>query len=395
MQKKPFSGKTLRLVFGIIAAIVFLVSLVSYFVMSAQASLPKDDPNYVMIPPYLVALPGDIAIITGAAALFHLLFAGLAKKGKAANWVSLASSIALIGLSLGLGFSLGLMDDGAFQGGNIVLILFPTIIGLIFAIPLLIGSIMGIRYAGVIAPGEEKDIEAEERRARHDEERKERIERAERLAKGTVPEGESKFIGNGLELWGWSLLGTLVTICTCGICLPIAVNWIYRYKTEHMLVSGRKLVWHGTAAGLFGNWIKWLLLTIVTCGIYGLWVEKRLLQWKARNTSYEGCPVGSEEDGDYDGSVLGLFLVRLASGLLTLITCGIYSPWAYARITRYQMEHTKYAGMRVAFEGSGGDYFLTWLKSILLSLITCGLYAIIKCPILSWIAENTYFERPE
>ena len=361
MQKKPFSGKTLRLVFGIIAAILFLVSLVSYFVMSAQASLPKNDPNYVMIPPYVVALPGDIAIITGAAALFHLLFAGLAKKGKAANWVSLASSIALIGLSLGLGFSLGLMDDGAFQGGNIVLILFPTIIGLIFAIPLLIGSIMGIRYAGRIAPGEEKDIEAEERRARHVEERKERIERAGRLAKGT----------------------------------PIAVNWIYRYKTEHMLVSGRKLVWHGTAGGLFGNWIKWLLLTIVTCGIYGLWVEKRLLQWKARNTSYEGCPVGSEEDGDYDGSVLGLFLVRLASALLTLITCGIYSPWAYARITRYQMEHTKYAGMRVAFEGSGGDYFLTWLKSVLLSLITCGLYAIIKCPILSWIAENTYFERPE
>ena len=177
----------------------------------------------------------------------------------------------------------------------------------------------------------------------------------------------------------------LLSIITCGIYSYYFLYAMARDANVICSADGKKT----------GGLLAFILLSIVTCGIYGLWVEKRLLQWKARNTSYEGCPVGTEEDGDYDGSVLGLFLVRLVSGLLTLITCGIYSPWAYARITRYQMEHTKYAGMRVAFEGSGGDYFLTWLKSILLSLITCGLYAIIKCPILCWIAENTYFESPE
>lgn len=394
MNKKPFSGMSLRLTFGIIAALFFLVSLVVYFVLSSAASLPQDDPSYREILPFIVVVVGNIAIITGAGALFGILFGALAKKGRAANWISLACSVLVLVLALSLGLSVGnaSYDESLGEGGRIALILSHTATGLLFGIPLFIGSIMGIRYGGKVARGEYDEVEEIDTRQA---ERMERVGMDGVLAKGTVPEGESEFIGNGLELWGWSLLGTLVSIITCGICLPVAVNWIYRYKAEHTVVSGRRLSWHGTAGGLFGNWIKWLLLTIVTCGIYSLWVEKRLLQWKARNTSYEGCPLESEEEGDYDGSILGLFLVRLVSGLLTLITCGIYSPWAFAKITRYQMEHTQYAGMRLGFKGTGGSYFLTWLKTVLLSLITCGLYAFIKAPFLCWIAENTYFERAE
>ncbi len=395
MKKKPFSGMSLRLAFGIVAALFFLVFLVGYFVLSSAASLPQDNPSYGEIPPFIVALVGNIAIITGVAALVGILFGALAKKGRAANWISLACSVLVLVLALSLGLSLGNASyDGALgEQGQTVLILSHMGAGLLFGIPLFIGSIMGIRYGGKVARGEY--VEQGEGNACQTEERTERVGMDEVLAKGTVPEGESEFIGNGLELWGWSLLGTLVSIVTCGICLPVAVNWIYRYKAEHTVVSGRRLCWHGTAGGLFWNWIKWLLLTIVTCGIYGIWVEKRLLQWKARNTSYEGCPAELQDKGNYDGGIFLILLVRLVSLLLTIITCGIYSPWAFASITRYQMEHTQYAGMRLGFKGTGGGYFLTWLKTVLLSLITCGLYAFIKAPVLCWIAENTYFERAE
>ena len=35
----------------------------------------------------------------------------------------------------------------------------------------------------------------------------------------------------------------------------------------------------GSAWGLFGNWIKWWLLIIITIGIYSFWVYPRLTKW--------------------------------------------------------------------------------------------------------------------
>lgn len=42
----------------------------------------------------------------------------------------------------------------------------------------------------------------------------------------------------------------------------------------------------GSAFGLFGNWIKWLLLIIITLGIYSFWVFIKLEDWKAKNTTF-------------------------------------------------------------------------------------------------------------
>ena len=36
--------------------------------------------------------------------------------------------------------------------------------------------------------------------------------------------------------------------------------------------------------GLFGSWIRWWLLTIITLGIYGLWLPVSLEKWKACHT---------------------------------------------------------------------------------------------------------------
>ena len=41
-----------------------------------------------------------------------------------------------------------------------------------------------------------------------------------------------------------------------------------------------------TGGQLFGNWIKWFLLTAITCGIYGFWVAPRLYNWVAKHTHF-------------------------------------------------------------------------------------------------------------
>lgn len=43
----------------------------------------------------------------------------------------------------------------------------------------------------------------------------------------------------------------------------------------------------GSATQLFGNWIKWLLLTVITLGIYGLWVRIKMTQWVTKHTHFE------------------------------------------------------------------------------------------------------------
>ncbi len=96
----------------------------------------------------------------------------------------------------------------------------------------------------------------------------------------------SHFDGGLLQLIGYTLLGTLVSILTLGICYPWAICLIYRWEARHTVIDGRRLRFDGTGLGLFGNWIKWWVLTIITFGIYGFWLGIKLKQWKVKHTSF-------------------------------------------------------------------------------------------------------------
>lgn len=98
---------------------------------------------------------------------------------------------------------------------------------------------------------------------------------------------ESYFDGGLFQLIGWSLLGFLITIFSFGILYPWAVVMVYGWKINHTVINGRRLKFSGTAVGLFGNWIKWLILMIITLGIYSFWVGIALEKWRVRNTSFE------------------------------------------------------------------------------------------------------------
>lgn len=97
---------------------------------------------------------------------------------------------------------------------------------------------------------------------------------------------KSYFDGGLLQLIGWNLLGFFITICTLGICYPWAVCMVYNWEIKHTVVEGRRLKFTGTAIGLFGLWIKWLLLCIITLGIYGFWVKISLLKWKVKHIEF-------------------------------------------------------------------------------------------------------------
>jgi len=97
---------------------------------------------------------------------------------------------------------------------------------------------------------------------------------------------ESYYDGGLLQLVGLTILGFFVSLLTLGICLPWAYCMIYRMEASHTVIQGRRLVFNGTAVSLFKHWIIWFLLSIITLGIYGLWLGIKLKQWRIKNTTF-------------------------------------------------------------------------------------------------------------
>ena len=83
---------------------------------------------------------------------------------------------------------------------------------------------------------------------------------------------ESKFTGGLLGLIGISILQILIVTFTLGLGVPWAVCLYQSWIAKHTIIDGRQVKFDGTGGQLFGNYIKWFLLTIITLGIYSFWL---------------------------------------------------------------------------------------------------------------------------
>ena len=95
----------------------------------------------------------------------------------------------------------------------------------------------------------------------------------------------SHFDGGLFSYFGHSLLAGLMILLSGGLLTPWAIVLMHRWKTRHTVIDGYRLEFYGTGIGLFGQWIKWVLLTIITLGIYGFWLHLKLEQWKVKYTT--------------------------------------------------------------------------------------------------------------
>ena len=84
-----------------------------------------------------------------------------------------------------------------------------------------------------------------------------------------------------------SLAASLIISFTCGLATPWAICYMMKFVVGHAIVNGKRLRFDGTGGQLFGNWIKWFLLTVITCGIYSFWVTPRLYKWVVSHIHFE------------------------------------------------------------------------------------------------------------
>lgn len=98
---------------------------------------------------------------------------------------------------------------------------------------------------------------------------------------------ESKFTGRILGFIGIKLGSSLIISFTLGLGVPWAVVLKQRWITKHQIIDGQRLIFDGTGSQLFGQYIKWFLLSIITVGIYGLWVPIKIQSWVTSHTHVE------------------------------------------------------------------------------------------------------------
>jgi uncharacterized membrane protein YjgN (DUF898 family) len=160
------------------------------------------------------------------------------------------------------------------------------------------------------------------------------------------------------------------------ILLPIAIIVVLpalavaslRYKFSRTSYNQIRFRFTGRPGKFALVYLKGILLTGITFGIYLPWFTAEMQQYMNRNTA-----VGNSTF-DFDGKGGELFIIYLKGFFLTVITFGIYLSWFMAELQNYMVSHTKFQGKNLIGDLKGGDLFIVNLVGYLLTVITLGIY---------------------
>jgi hypothetical protein len=81
----------------------------------------------------------------------------------------------------------------------------------------------------------------------------------------------------------------IAAIAVAAVFVLIGIAWaaikFIKWETKHTVINNNQLKFSATALQLLGSCIKWLFLTIITVGIYGLWLPIKVRQWRVKHTT--------------------------------------------------------------------------------------------------------------
>lgn len=145
---------------------------------------------------------------------------------------------------------------------------------------------------------------------------------------------QCQYTGTPAEIAKIIVINALLTNITCGIYTPWAMVRMKQFIDSKVLVNGQpnRLTFHGDPASLLGTYILGVILTSVTCGIYGPWFANDIFAFMWENTKIDGRPFQFRKD---PGGFFGTYLLNM---ILSYITCGIYAPWGICNILKWETE---------------------------------------------------------
>lgn len=202
-------------------------------------------------------------------------------------------------------------------------------------------------------------------------------------------EVKSEFTGGAFGLFFVKLFVGFASSVTLGLALPAMICFYNKWIASHTVINGRKMYFDGKGIQLFGKYVLWTFLSIITIGIYSFWYAVNMKKWITSHTHYVD-EVGEEVKSKFTGGAFGLFFVRLGAVLLSLVTLTIGTYWAICMVERWTAKHTEIDCYRLQFNGKGGALLGKCLVWTLLTIITVGIYSFwYAVKYKKWITANT------
>jgi len=170
---------------------------------------------------------------------------------------------------------------------------------------------------------------------------------------------------------------------------------------------------YGSGGGLFGIYLRNILLTLVTLGIYYLWGKNRLRTYVVSQCEFQGDRFAWHGTGkELFIGALKVFAVlapvfflisvapvvwkniasQLASNAAGLLVYLFLVPLALVGMRRYRFSRLSWRGIRFSFRGRVRDFLKLFLRGALFMGLTFGLYApFFQTQQRKFFSENTYF----
>src|SRR5690606_13026669 len=76
---------------------------------------------------------------------------------------------------------------------------------------------------------------------------------------------------------------------------------------------------------------------------------------------------------DFKGDGLEYFKIMIVNWLLTVVTLGLYYPWARAKKLKYLYSHTEINDESFHFSGTGKEMFIGFVKIMAIYLVLSGI----------------------
>lgn len=167
------------------------------------------------------------------------------------------------------------------------------------------------------------------------------------------------------------ILGLIFFYIAILAVIPVAIHGSYRYRFSRTSWRGIRFGYRGNLKEFVGLFLKWLVLTMLTLGIYGSWMEINMRQYLISNIR---C---GDVEFKYKGDGADYFILNLVGGILTFLTLGIYSFWFYKKLFAYYIDNLSLHkdGKEIKFKAtlSAGDVFSMGILNMLILIFTLGL----------------------
>lgn len=207
-----------------------------------------------------------------------------------------------------------------------------------------------------------------------------------------VSTAESKFTGGAFANYFIRLCTILVSVITLGLAYPAISCWKLRWVASHTYINGKQLVFDGKGAQLFGKYIVWLLLSVITLGIYYVVAMKvSIIKWQTKHTHIVGV---EGKESSFDGHWYQLLGWKIVHGIVFAVTLSLGLYWIHCHSERWFCKHKLIDGYRFAFNGKAIGYFGKCILWGLLTVITLGIYSFwLAVKSIKWTVSHTHFEN--